>query len=504
MRVGTPARAGLVRPQCPLPHVRRRRECVVCARTQHGEDGGRSRERTAEATTSSARGDEDAEPSTSLRTHTSVIDSLPRSWSLTWGHLGAFNHVLIAVVVGFLVGAGLIGLNPLYSENRERRTKRKRTSPPGSGVGDGDAGLQKGGETVEWLNMAIRKVWRVYMSRIERWIQRRLQRAINRAVLKRRINQKLESEGTYTLFSLDRIRLVELKLDYEAPVFRTVENRRDSRNDSDIGAIANLRYTGGMRALFLIDVSISLDGQYEVEMLKDLSSKLYSTALKSAQGTNGINGINGINGASGVEGSDGGNVTALAPLSLSKPWQLTIPVQVYDLDVESDLWLRARLAPLPPYIGRLTLAFVEPPAIGVQLAPYKRAQLMRIPLVQSYLTRLITEDLPNLMVLPRKLEFDIPSSLTAVAEAAIGQDLVRRAILKAVVDKKVPSFEEEEREEEGEREREREREGEREREREIEREREREIERERERRTDRHRRTEIERQRGRETKMQRD
>ncbi len=53
--------------------------------------------------------------------------------------------------------------------------------------------------------------------------------------------------------------------------------------------------------------------------------------------------------------------------------------------------------------------------------------------LQSFLSKLITEDLPNLMILPRKLTFEIPPSLAAVAGAAIGEDIVKRAILNAVV-----------------------------------------------------------------------
>ena len=57
---------------------------------------------------------------------------------------------------------------------------------------------------------------------------------------------------------------------------------------------------------------------------------------------------------------------------------------------------------------------------------------MRIPILQAYLTKLFTVDLPGLMVLPRRLEINIPPSITAVAEAAVGRDAVMRAVASAV------------------------------------------------------------------------
>ena len=242
----------------------------------------------------------------------------------------------------------------------------------------------------------------------------RLQRAIDGAVLRRKIKQRKESEkdGDFPLFNLNRVKLVELTLDFQPPVLRAIESRSESRRDSEIGAIANLRYTGGLRALFMIEVSISLQDA-KGEDLVAWQQRMWRNYMS-------------------MEDEDKG-VTALAPISLNRPWIFRIPVQVYDLDIESDLWVRAKLAPLAPYVGQLSLAFVDSPAVGVQLAPYKRVQLMRIPVVQSFLSKLITEDLPSLMILPRKLTFEIPPSLAAVAGAAIGEDIVKKSILSAVV-----------------------------------------------------------------------
>lgn len=59
-----------------------------------------------------------------------------------------------------------------------------------------------------------------------------------------------------------------------------------------------------------------------------------------------------------------------------------IPVLVSDLDLECQLWLKIRLAPMTPYFGTIALAFVGNPTIKVQLLPYNRVRLMRVPIVQ--------------------------------------------------------------------------------------------------------------------------
>lgn len=137
-----------------------------------------------------------------------------------------------------------------------------------------------------------------------------------------------------------------------------------------------------------------------------------------------------------------------------------------------------------PWIGTISLAFVGPPAVKVQLSPYNRVRLMRIPVLQvrienhlhhvlflfelaghglpncmrpqtaslsdastltqyahsffasfaqSFLTKLLTVDLPDLMVLPKRLEINIPPSVTSIAEAAVGRDTIMRAVASAVL-----------------------------------------------------------------------
>ena len=53
--------------------------------------------------------------------------------------------------------------------------------------------------------------------------------------------------------------------------------------------------------------------------------------------------------------------------------------------------------------------------------------------MQPFLSKLLTVDLPGLMVLPKRLEINIPPAVSAVAEAAVGRDAVMRAVASAVL-----------------------------------------------------------------------
>ncbi len=59
-----------------------------------------------------------------------------------------------------------------------------------------------------------------------------------------------------------------------------------------------------------------------------------------------------------------------------------LPVLVSDLDLECKMWIKLRLAPMCPYIGSISLAFVGAPNVKVQLLPYNRVRVMRIPILQ--------------------------------------------------------------------------------------------------------------------------
>lgn len=50
-----------------------------------------------------------------------------------------------------------------------------------------------------------------------------------------------------------RLRIVELTLDHEAPYFTNMR-RRNSRKDSDLTGVVDLRYTGGARLLLMLEL----------------------------------------------------------------------------------------------------------------------------------------------------------------------------------------------------------------------------------------------------------
>lgn len=55
-------------------------------------------------------------------------------------------------------------------------------------------------------------------------------------------------------------------------------------------------------------------------------------------------------------------------------------------------------------------------------------------MIQNFLRKLLTVDLPSLMVLPKRLEISVPPSITSLAEAAVGRDTIMRAVASAVLE----------------------------------------------------------------------
>lgn len=223
-------------------------------------------------------------------------------------------------------------------------------------------------ESVEWVNMCVRKVWRVYQRNLEAWFANLLQLVLDNAL------KKIEKP-----LLIRRVEVSEFYLDHEPPLFRNM-SRRTSRKDSDLNGVFDLRYTGGAHMLLTVDI-----------------------------------------------GRGKGRVG-----------NLRIPIKVYDLDVDAKIWLKIRLAPITPYIGSLSFAFAGRPNIRIQLAPYNRVQLMRIPILQDFLRQLITVSVPSMMVLPKRLEVNIPPAVTAIAEAAIGREAVMQALAMALLGSSKP------------------------------------------------------------------
>jgi hypothetical protein len=66
-----------------------------------------------------------------------------------------------------------------------------------------------------------------------------------------------------------------------------------------------------------------------------------------------------------------------------------IPVGVYDLDVDAELWVKIRLAPIAPYVGTVSLAFVRLPTIKLVLAPFRLVNLFAIPFLSRSVGTLV-------------------------------------------------------------------------------------------------------------------
>jgi Ca2+-dependent lipid-binding protein len=113
---------------------------------------------------------------------------------------------------------------------------------------------------------------------------------------------------------------------------------------------------------------------------------------------------------------------------------------VYDLDVDGELWLKLRLAPVKPYVGTLSLAFVQLPTIKLVLAPFRLVNLFSIPFLSNFLSKLLTVDLPRLLVLPRHITFDfLPQGQNAMEsveamEASLESGVMDESVASGVLD----------------------------------------------------------------------
>ncbi|CAI7777654.1 unnamed protein product [Closterium sp. NIES-53] len=226
---------------------------------------------------------------------------------------------------------------------------------PSSAMGGAEAGVGSGKESVEWVNMVLHKMWKVYRRSIEAWLVGLLQPAIDTLPLPAVVT---------------RVEIAEFSLDYEPLAVRNVQ-RRASRRANDLQYHVALRYTGDARCLLLLHLRVA-----------------------------------------GVD--------------------FAVPVGVHDLDVDAELWVKLRLTPRKPYVGTLSIAFVRLPTIKLVLAPFRIVNLFAaIPFLSSFLSKLLTVDLPRLLVLPRHITFDFlpagedPQQHMAAAASAMVLDLLK-------------------------------------------------------------------------------
>ncbi|CAI5478416.1 unnamed protein product [Closterium sp. Yama58-4] len=225
---------------------------------------------------------------------------------------------------------------------------------PSNAMGGAEVGAGGGKESVEWVNMVLHKMWKVYRRSIEAWLVGLLQPAIDTLPLPAVVT---------------RVEIAEFSLDYEPLAVRNVQ-RRASRRANDLQYHVALRYTGDARCLLLLHLRVA-----------------------------------------GVD--------------------FAVPVGVHDLDVDAELWVKLRLTPRKPYVGTLSIAFVRLPTIKLVLAPFRIVNLFAIPFLSSFLSKLLTVDLPRLLVLPRHITFDFlpagedPQQHMAAAASAMVLDLLK-------------------------------------------------------------------------------
>ncbi|XP_065852810.1 tricalbin-3-like [Euphorbia lathyris] len=184
-------------------------------------------------------------------------------------------------------------------------------------------------ESVEWVNMVLGKLWKVYRGGLENWMIGLLQPVIDNL-------QKPDY--------VERVEIKQFSLGDEPLSVRNVE-RRTSRRANDLQYQIGLRYTGGARALLMLSLKFGI-----------------------------------------------------IPVS--------VPVGIRDFDIDGELWVKVRLIPAEPWVGAVSWAFVSLPKIKLELSPFRLFNLMAIPVLSMFLTKLLTEDLPQLFVRPKKIVLD--------------------------------------------------------------------------------------------------
>lgn len=184
-------------------------------------------------------------------------------------------------------------------------------------------------ESVEWVNMVLGKLWKVYTPGLENWVVGLLQPVIDNI-----------PKPDY----VQRVEVKQFSLGDEPLSVRSVE-RRTSRRVNDLQYQIGLRYTGGARMLLMLSLKFGI-------------------------------------------------------------LPIVVPVGVRDFDIDGELWVKLRLIPTEPWVGAVSWAFVDLPKITFELSPFRLFNLMAIPVLSTFLTKLLTEDLPRLFVRPKKIVLD--------------------------------------------------------------------------------------------------
>ncbi|KAK3155732.1 hypothetical protein QOZ80_2BG0206860 [Eleusine coracana subsp. coracana] len=260
-----------------------------------------------------------------LRTQLGVIHPLPAP---------PINRTVLGLfALFFFVGAAFDKLWTLRKRRRAEREVKVNGSWPQVPTASfslflDSKDLQRK-ESVEWVNMVLGKLWKVYRTGIENWIVGLLQPLID------------------NLQKPDYVKRVEIRQFYlgEEPIsVRNVE-RRTSRRANDLQYQIGIRYAGGARMALALSLNFSA-----------------------------------------------------VPI--------VVPVWVRDFDIDGELWVKLRLIPTEPWVGAVSWAFVSLPKIKFELSLFRLFNLMAIPVLSMFLTKLLTEDLPRLFVRPKKIVLD--------------------------------------------------------------------------------------------------
>jgi hypothetical protein len=193
-------------------------------------------------------------------------------------------------------------------------------------------------ESAEWINAALRKMWRLYNTELSlagKWI---LQDLID-------TNLKNSRPPFVQSVTVERLELHERALRLPS-----VE-KLPTRSDGDLVLLVGVRYDGDAQLHLRVNFGVTQRASFAV------------------------------------------------------------PVVVSGLDIDAQLWIRARMIPEAPYLGDVNVALLRRPLIDLQLRPFKVVDVMEVPGLRPFLRKLLTCDIPDLFVLPRRMPILRPSSL---------------------------------------------------------------------------------------------
>ncbi|CAN6273862.1 unnamed protein product [Urochloa humidicola] len=260
-----------------------------------------------------------------LRTQLGVIHPLPAP-PISRSIIGLF-------ALFFFVGAAVDKLWTLRKRRRAERELKVNGSWPQVPTSSFSLFLEEKDlqrkESVEWVNMVLGKLWKVYRTGIENWIVGLLQPVIDNI-------QKPDY--------VNRVEIRQFYLGEEPLSVRNVE-RCTSRRANDLQYQIGIRYAGGARMALALSLKFS-------------------------------------------------------------KVPVVVPVWVRDFDIDGELWVKLRLIPTEPWVGAVSWAFVSLPKIKFELSLFHLFNLMAIPVLSMFLTKLLTEDLPRLFVRPKKIVLD--------------------------------------------------------------------------------------------------